>query len=75
MVASGVPERNGNRHAAEISSLALDLLSSVKSFKIRHRPSERLQLRTGIHTGRCGRRGTVSASSRQSENGRGRGET
>ncbi|XP_022107598.1 atrial natriuretic peptide receptor 2-like [Acanthaster planci] len=51
MVASGVPERNGNRHAAEISSLALDLLSSVKSFKIRHRPTEQLQLRTGIHTG------------------------
>ncbi|XP_038050160.1 atrial natriuretic peptide receptor 1-like [Patiria miniata] len=51
MVASGVPERNGNRHAAEISSLALDLLSSVKSFRIRHRPHQQLQLRTGVHTG------------------------
>ena len=52
MVASGVPERNGSRHAAEIGSMALDLLSSVKSFRMRHRPSEQLQLRSGMHTGR-----------------------
>ncbi|XP_033638066.1 atrial natriuretic peptide receptor 1-like [Asterias rubens] len=51
MVASGVPERNGSRHAAEIGSMALDLLSSVKSFRMRHRPSEQLQLRSGMHTG------------------------
>ncbi|XP_077996445.1 atrial natriuretic peptide receptor 1-like [Glandiceps talaboti] len=51
MVVSGLPQRNGNRHAAEIANCALDLLSTVTHFKIRHRPKDKLQLRIGIHTG------------------------
>ena len=47
MVVSGVPVRNGNRHAAEIANAALCLLSAVISFKIRHRPRQQLQLRIG----------------------------
>ncbi|XP_054716917.1 LOW QUALITY PROTEIN: receptor-type guanylate cyclase Gyc76C-like [Uloborus diversus] len=51
MVVSGLPIRNGEQHAAEISSMALDLLEAVKTFKIRHKPSQTLKLRIGIHSG------------------------
>ncbi|CAL1270052.1 unnamed protein product [Larinioides sclopetarius] len=51
MVVSGLPIRNGNHHAAEISSMALDLLEAVKTFKIRHKPAQSLLLRIGIHSG------------------------
>lgn len=51
MVVSGLPIRNGNSHAAEIASMSLDLLAAVSEFKIRHRPSESLLLRIGIHSG------------------------
>uniref|UniRef100_T1KEQ4 Guanylate cyclase n=2 Tax=Tetranychus urticae TaxID=32264 RepID=T1KEQ4_TETUR len=51
MVVSGLPIRNGDKHASEIASMALELLDSVKTFKIHHRPDETLQLRIGIHTG------------------------
>lgn len=53
MVVSGLPERNGNNHAAEIARMSLTLLNQVKKFKIRHRPEEALRLRIGIHTGPC----------------------
>ncbi|XP_070536363.1 atrial natriuretic peptide receptor 1-like isoform X2 [Ptychodera flava] len=53
MVVSGLPIRNGDRHAGEICTMALDLLSCMRTFKIRHRPDTQLQLRTGIHTGPC----------------------
>ncbi|GBN04615.1 Receptor-type guanylate cyclase Gyc76C [Araneus ventricosus] len=52
MVVSGLPIRNGNHHAAEISSMALDLLEAVKTFKIRHKPGQSLMLRIGIHSGK-----------------------
>lgn len=51
MVVSGLPERNGNKHAGEIARMSLALLNQVKQFKIRHRPDEPLRLRIGIHTG------------------------
>ncbi|CAH1773110.1 unnamed protein product [Owenia fusiformis] len=53
MCVSGLPLRNGNKHVAEIADMALDLLSSIASFKIRHRPNKQLQARIGIHTGPC----------------------
>lgn len=37
MVASGVPIRNGDKHAVEIATMALDLLSGSSSFVIPHR--------------------------------------
>ncbi|KAJ8964720.1 hypothetical protein NQ314_004685 [Rhamnusium bicolor] len=48
---SGLPLRNGDRHAGEIASMALDLLAAVKNHSIAHRPNETLKLRIGIHTG------------------------
>lgn len=51
MVVSGLPDRNGLRHAREIGRMALTLLSSVDTFRIRHKPDEKLKLRIGIHTG------------------------
>ena len=53
MVASGLPKRNEGRHAPEIANMALDLLSLVTQFKIRHRPSKQLRLRIGLHSGMC----------------------
>ncbi|XP_035208191.1 receptor-type guanylate cyclase Gyc76C-like isoform X2 [Stegodyphus dumicola] len=50
MVVSGLPIRNGEQHAGEISSMALDLLEAVKTFKIRHKPNQTLKLRIGIHS-------------------------
>ncbi|CAH1179948.1 unnamed protein product [Phaedon cochleariae] len=51
MVASGLPVKNGNKHVTEIASMALDLLAGSTQFKIPHRKSERLQIRSGAHTG------------------------
>jgi guanylate cyclase len=51
MVVSGLPVRNGNRHAGEIASMALHLLKKIKRFEIRHRKGEQLRLRIGIHSG------------------------
>lgn len=51
MVVSGLPERNGDRHADEIAKMALDLVAAVRQVSIPHMPSQRLQLRAGIHTG------------------------
>ncbi|CAL8377868.1 unnamed protein product [Gadus morhua 'NCC'] len=51
MVVSGVPRANGILHAAEISSMALDLVSVCKTFRIPHKPNTQLQIRAGIHAG------------------------
>ncbi|XP_045912769.1 receptor-type guanylate cyclase gcy-19 isoform X3 [Micropterus dolomieu] len=53
MVVSGLPERNGDRHADEIAKMALDLVAAVRQVSIPHMPNHRLQLRAGIHTGPC----------------------
>lgn len=52
MVASGLPISNGNKHAVEISTMALHFMSSIKVFKIRHMPLESLAIRIGIHSGK-----------------------
>ena len=51
MVVSGLPTKNGKLHASEISCMALEILDSVKKFKIGHKPEHELQIRIGIHTG------------------------
>ncbi|XP_042585047.1 uncharacterized protein LOC122138164 [Cyprinus carpio] len=53
MVVSGLPERNGDRHADEIAKMSLDLVAAVRQVPIPHMPNKRLQLRAGIHTGPC----------------------
>ena len=52
MVVSGLPIRNGNKHAKEIAKMSLALLEAVASFKVRHRPDHNLLLRAGVHSGR-----------------------
>ncbi|XP_028656973.2 retinal guanylyl cyclase 2 isoform X1 [Erpetoichthys calabaricus] len=53
MVASGLPKRNGNKHAAEIANMSLDILSSVGTFKMRHMPEVPVRIRIGLHSGSC----------------------
>lgn len=53
MVVSGLPERNGDKHADEIAKMSLDLVAAVRQVAIPHMPNTRLQLRAGIHTGPC----------------------
>ncbi|EDO28143.1 predicted protein, partial [Nematostella vectensis] len=53
LVVSGLPERNGNRHASEIAAMSLHLLNYVTDFRIEHLPDTRLEFRMGIHTGPC----------------------
>ncbi|CDS41614.1 atrial natriuretic peptide receptor 1 [Echinococcus multilocularis] len=51
MVASGVPRRNGQRHAVSITDMALDLVEVSHSFIIPHMPNEPLKIRVGLHSG------------------------
>ena len=51
MVASGLPKRNGNKHAAEIANMSLNILSSVGTFHMRHMPDVPVRIRIGIHSG------------------------
>ncbi|KAJ8318377.1 hypothetical protein KUTeg_003468 [Tegillarca granosa] len=51
MVVSGVPRRNGKRHASEIASLALDMLKHIHKLEIPHLPGTKFKLRIGCHSG------------------------
>ncbi|KAL0994331.1 hypothetical protein UPYG_G00120740 [Umbra pygmaea] len=51
MVASGVPNRNGRRHAAEMSNMSLDILHCIGTFKMRHMPDVKVKIRIGLHSG------------------------
>lgn len=51
MVASGVPSRNGNRHAAEMANMCLDILHCIGTFKMRHMPDVKVRIRIGLHSG------------------------
>ncbi|XP_034971274.2 retinal guanylyl cyclase 2-like [Zootoca vivipara] len=53
MVASGLPKRNGHRHASEIANMSLDILSSVGSFRAKHLPHVPIRIRMGLHSGPC----------------------
>ncbi len=53
MVASGVPIRNGDKHAEEICNMSLSLLEAIQAFPIPHLPKEHLKMRIGIHSGSC----------------------
>ncbi|KAK4301157.1 hypothetical protein Pmani_026673 [Petrolisthes manimaculis] len=48
---SGLPIRNEDQHAGEVASMSLHLLDAIKRFKIRHRPTQTLKLRIGLHSG------------------------
>lgn len=51
MVASGLPKRNGDRHAVDIAHMALDMLSFVNTFELLHLPGIPLWIRIGVHSG------------------------
>ncbi|PAA47930.1 hypothetical protein BOX15_Mlig029578g3, partial [Macrostomum lignano] len=51
MVVSGLPVRNGINHAREIARMALNFLEHISTFRIRHKPEEKLKLRIGINSG------------------------
>ncbi|KAL2100695.1 hypothetical protein ACEWY4_002456 [Coilia grayii] len=53
MVASGLPKRNGNRHAVDIAHMALDILAFMGTFRLGHLPGLPLWIRIGIHSGPC----------------------
>lgn len=53
MVASGLPVRNGIRHADQIARMALDLLTAVDGMKLPQFHTGRLSVRIGINTGPC----------------------
>ncbi len=48
MVASGLPVRNGDRHALEIATMALEVIEEVRDFKANN---ENVQIKIGIHSG------------------------
>ncbi|VDD85606.1 unnamed protein product [Enterobius vermicularis] len=53
LCASGVPRRNGHEHGREIAHMALSILSNLKNFRIPHLPTERVNVRIGVHSGPC----------------------
>nr|XP_040047740.1 heat-stable enterotoxin receptor [Gasterosteus aculeatus aculeatus] len=53
MVASGLPKRNGDRHAVDIAHMALDILAFVGTFELQHLPGIPLWIRIGVHSGPC----------------------
>ncbi|CAG2246256.1 unnamed protein product [Mytilus edulis] len=48
---TGVPTRNGTRHASEIASLALDILHHTKQLKLPQFPGMNYKIRIGCHSG------------------------
>lgn len=48
----GVPNRNGQKHVTQIAMMALDLLHHVTHLDVPHQPGMRMQLRSGIHSGK-----------------------
>ena len=51
MAVSGLPQRNGDAHAAHIASMSIALLAAVKKFRVPHKPDRELLLRIGAHSG------------------------
>ena len=52
LVVSGLPEKNGNKHAGQIASMSLRLVAYLKDFTISHLQGQTLQFRIGIHSGK-----------------------
>ncbi|KAJ3128417.1 hypothetical protein HK098_004493 [Nowakowskiella sp. JEL0407] len=51
VVASGLPNPNGNAHSGIIATIAFHLLYIASRFKMDHDPNAKLQIRIGINTG------------------------
>ncbi|OQV13912.1 Atrial natriuretic peptide receptor 1 [Hypsibius exemplaris] len=53
MVASGLPIRNGRRHATEIACVSLRIRQDIKTFPVPNNVNDNLKVRIGIHSGSC----------------------
>ncbi|XP_056325505.1 guanylyl cyclase C [Danio aesculapii] len=53
MVVSGLPRRNGNRHAKDICLMALDILAFMGTIQLSHLPGIPVWIRIGVHSGPC----------------------
>ena len=51
MCASGLPHRNGIRHAEQIVKMAIELIRCSQIYVIPHKPGKQLQIRVGINSG------------------------
>lgn len=51
LVASGLPKRNGDRHAVEIAKMALKLNEASGDIPRPDKKRENIQIKAGIHTG------------------------
>jgi len=51
MLASGLPEKNGDKHASEMADFALDVLAASAMLMIKQRPRERVMMRGSLHSG------------------------
>ncbi|KAJ1374223.1 Receptor-type guanylate cyclase gcy-22 [Parelaphostrongylus tenuis] len=48
---SGLPIRNGLEHIKEICDLSLELVAGLRNFRISYLPTEKMNIRVGIHSG------------------------
>jgi len=48
MVASGIPNRNGEKHVQEIALLSLDLLHTIEKMVVKTRAGDRLALARSV---------------------------
>jgi class 3 adenylate cyclase len=52
MVVSGVPKKNGNDHAYQIATMALELIRQATNHcLIPHSDNEKIRIRVGLHSG------------------------
>jgi atrial natriuretic peptide receptor A len=52
MVVSGVPKKNGNEHAYQIATMALELIrQATNNCLIPYSNNEKLRIRVGLHSG------------------------
>ncbi|CAJ0949004.1 unnamed protein product, partial [Mesorhabditis belari] len=50
---SGLPHRNGIQHIRDIAEMSLGILKAIQYFRVPHIPTERINLRIGLHSGSC----------------------
>ena len=66
MLVSGLPVANGNKHADIMAQIGLEMIESVKCFKLEHLPEKKVQIRIGIHSGEKHSRSTCALKNENS---------
>ena len=51
MVVSGVPNKNGDKHAEEIAMMAIKIVMFCRGFRVPHRADQIVNIRAGVHSG------------------------